>query len=162
MESRESPVNSKMERGADSCLTGPTMAVDCPRMSRSRIHMLMVLAAIADDHHDADEAKRLRKAAEREATRHAEGRADGTEEIKRIERQRTAFAMVMPTASVTAFKQALLQRAYDLMYEGQVLACDALVEFLPADDVDRMFECWRNDTENDGPKSGYYEGKGRP
>jgi hypothetical protein len=53
---------------------------------------------------------------------------------------------------------AMLQRAYDFMWDHQCEACDALTEWLPSDQVAAMFDAWWNDSfaKDDEPKSGWY------
>jgi hypothetical protein len=73
------------------------------------------------------------------------------EEQRRIDRQRTLFN-VLPTCSQRdKLKNAMLQRAYDLMWDGEAEACDALIEFLPSDDVGRMLDAWLED--QDAPEA---------
>lgn len=59
---------------------------------------------------------------------------------KRIEAQRTFFAMLPDSRAVDAFKRALLDRAWYLLDIGQCEACDALLEFVPSADADRMLD----------------------
>lgn len=60
------------------------------------------------------------------------------QETKRIERQRTKFAMIPDTAARDRFKDAVIARAWELLDIGQSEACDALLEFMPSADADKM------------------------
>jgi hypothetical protein len=77
-------------------------------------------------------------------------------ETRRIERQRTLFAMLGDTSAKERLKETMLQRAYDLMCEGQPAACDALCEFLPEKDADAMGNAWLDDQCGEGPKSKWH------
>lgn len=126
--------------------------------SRSRVHMLSVAATrLEQDHANPKLVADLRAAAKEEADRILEGRAYGPEEEKRIARQRTKFNMVPDTHALGNLKEAMLQRAYDLMWDGRGTECDAVAEFLPSADVERMFNAWEADSVNDGPKSRFYQ-----
>lgn len=81
------------------------------------------------------------------------------EEQQRIERQRTLFAMVPDTSSLTRLKEAMLQRAYDCMWDGDPASCDALLEFLPEKDADKLLDAWSNDWEAEGERSHWYGGQ---
>jgi hypothetical protein len=52
----------------------------------------------------------------------------------------------------------MLQRAYDLMWDGFTTECDALVEFLPSDLVEEMFAAWEADSMGREPRSRFYDG----
>jgi hypothetical protein len=69
--------------------------------------------------------------------------------------------MLPDTRATDVLKAAMLQRAYDLMWDGEPSACDALAEFLPSDDVTAMFGAWQDDRfpEKGRPRSKYYEKK---
>jgi hypothetical protein len=84
------------------------------------------------------------------------------EEIKRVERQRTLFNVLPDSAAVTKLKDAMLQRAYDLLWDGDCAGCDALTEFLPSIDVDQMLNAWRDDQDEQSqkPKSKWHAGDG--
>jgi len=99
---------------------------------RSRIHMLTVAAArLEQECANPKLIADLREAAKHEAEAYAEGRRHSLDEEKRIERQRTLMQMLPDTRAVDQLKAAMLQRAYDLMWDGNPGACDALAEFLP-------------------------------
>jgi hypothetical protein len=100
----------------------------------------------------------LRAAAEELATARADGRGHTEADEKRIEHQRTLFAMLPSSNATDRLEEAMLQRAYDLMWDGDGLACDALAEFLPSDAVDRMFAAWDSDQADAGPPSKFYGG----
>lgn len=126
---------------------------------RSRIHMLTVAAArLAHDHANPQLIEDLRKAAKEAAGARAEGRGYDQDDVKRIERQRTLFAMLPSTNATDRLKEAMLQRCYDLMWDGDCMACDALAEFLPEKDVQKMFDAWESDQfpEKDQPRSRFY------
>jgi hypothetical protein len=131
--------------------------------NRSRIHMLTVAAArLEGDHANPKLVADIRAAAKEAATAKADGRGWTPEETRRVERQRTLFAMLPSTNATDRLKEAMLQRAYDLMWDGDGLACDALSEFLPERDVTTMFDAWENDQfpEKDRPRSRFYDPKG--
>jgi hypothetical protein len=68
----------------------------------------------------------------------------------RIEKQRTLWAMTYPNAAKDRLKEAMLQRAWDLLdsgSEGGAEACDALLEFLPADDAEKLLNELFRDTD---------------
>lgn len=79
------------------------------------------------------------------------------EDRKRQERQRTLFAMLPSSNAVDRLKEQMLQRAYDLLWDGDANGCDALIEFLPSRDVEAMFEAWDHDQSGGKPPSRYYE-----
>jgi len=120
--------------------------------------MLNVAAArLQQDHGNPKLAADLREAAKVLAKNRAEQRLQD-DETKRIERQRTLFTMVPDTVAFGRFKDAMLQRAYDLMWDGDCSACDAIAEFLPSADVEKMFDAWQNDQDPNSPqKSKFYE-----
>jgi predicted transcriptional regulator len=62
-------------------------------------------------------------------------------------------------AACDRLKAAMLQRAYDLMCDGDATAADAIAEFLPARDADAMFDAWLDDQDDGRPKSRFYEPK---
>lgn len=126
--------------------------------SRSRVHMLTVAAArLEQDHANPKLIADLRAAAKVEAEAVADGRRHSPEEQQRIERQCTVFAMLPDMGAVDRLKAAMLQRCYDLMWNGDPLACDALAEFLPERDVERMFNAWEQDQiAGEHPRSEFY------
>lgn len=130
--------------------------------SRSLVHLLSVFATRLEiDHAPADAIKAIQLFARDRTIRAAEHRNWNAEEEKRQERQRTLFAMLPSCNAVDRLKEAMLQRAYDLLWDGDGLGCDALIEFLPSKDVDRMLDAWSADFESDGndPRSRFYNVK---
>lgn len=126
-------------------------------MSRSMIHMLTVAASRIEQEYGSKQLiADLRAAAKHHADARSEGRHYNVEDQKRIERQRTLFAMLPDTAAVDRLKAAMLQRAYDLLWDGDCLACDALSEFLPSSDVERMLTAWENDQRADAERSEFF------
>jgi len=124
---------------------------------RSRIHMLMVAAArLEQEGGNPKLIADLRENAKWKASTKAEGRFLDDEE-RRIGRQRTKFNMLPSSRSTDELRDAMLQRAYDLMWDGMCTECDALVEFLPSADVERMFAAWESDQDGKTPKSKFYE-----
>ena len=101
----------------------------------------------------ADEPRQL------EADRRAEGRDWAHAEDRRVGRQRTLMAMVPDTRAKDDLKAAMLQRAYDLMWDGDCMACDAVAEFLPSADVEKMFQAWESDQDGQNPRSHFYNAK---
>lgn len=127
-------------------------------MSRSRIHMLSVAAArIEQDNGNPKLTADLREAAKLEAARRADGRDYHEGEGRRIGRQRTRMAMVPDSRAKDSLMEAMLQRAYDLIWDGDFLACDALCEFLPSASVEKMFAAWASDQEGKMPHSAFHE-----
>jgi hypothetical protein len=61
-------------------------------------------------------------------------------ETKRIERQRTLWAMMPDSTAKDRLKEAMLERAWILLDSGQCDACDALLEFLPSKDAHKMLD----------------------
>lgn len=55
------------------------------------------------------------------------------------------------------------QRAYDLLWDGDALGCDALIEFLPSSEVEAMLNAWSDDWDDDEklskPRSRWYKGE---
>jgi hypothetical protein len=103
----------------------------------------------------------LREAADKEAGKLKRGETrnrDFEGEEKRIAAQRNLFTFLPPGTHKDRLMQAMLQRAYDLMWDGMCTECDALTEFLPSAEVDRMFEAWDRDQSAD-QKSAFYEGR---
>lgn len=128
--------------------------------TRSRIHMLTVAAArLEETYSNPQLVADLRKTATALSKEHAAGvraKDEIAAEEKRIERQRTLFTMLGDTRVIDRLKAAMLQRAYDLMWDGDCTATDALVEFLPRADVERMFDAWMEDQDGKKPKSEFY------
>lgn len=122
--------------------------------------MLAVLAQRLEiEHAPADIVKALRRVTEDKAIRAAEGRAWNPQEEKRCERQRTLFAMLPSSNAADNLKAAILQRAYDLLWDGDPMGCDALTEFIPSKDVDAMLKAWASDQDGNEPRSTFYEAK---
>lgn len=127
---------------------------------RSRVHMLTVAAATLERvYANPKLVEDLQAAAMAAAKGKLEGCGWTGEDDKRIERHRTLFNMLPSSSATDRLKEAMLQRAYDLMWDGDAVGCDALVEFLPSSDVDAMFAAWQSDQEakGDGPRSRYYD-----
>lgn len=107
--------------------------------NRSRVHMLTVAAAgLERDHHNPVLVADLRKAAEAAASAKADGRGWTEEDDRRVERQRTLFNSLPSSNATDRLKAAMLQRAYDLMWNGDGLACDAIAEFLPSSEAAKL------------------------
>jgi len=103
----------------------------------------------------------LREAAKKEAERVADGRTWDADEKKRVERQRTLFTMLPVSAAVDRLKDAMMQHAYDLMWNGDTAGTDALLEFLPSKEADRVLDAWEADTMAVGElaaRSKFYQG----
>lgn len=66
---------------------------------------------------------------------------------RRIRFQRSLWAALPDHPAVRALKAAMLDRCLDLMHEGDGTECDAIAEFLPEADVERMFARWEGETE---------------
>ena len=126
---------------------------------RSQIHMLTVAAArLEQDHANPKLIEDLRKAAKDLAERKAEGRAWNTEEDKRVDRQRTLFNALRISPEKVALQTAMMQRAYDLLWDGDASGCDALIEFLPSMAAEELLQAWQDDQEKIGkaPRSRWY------
>ncbi len=111
------------------------------RRSRSRIHMLTAA---------------LREAAKDEATARAEGRAQTAEDEQRIARQRTLFTMLPDYEATRRLKATMMQRVYDLMWDGDTSGADALLEFLPSADAGHILDAWEKDWGDGEPKSPWH------
>lgn len=127
---------------------------------RSQIHMLAVAAArLESDHANPKLIADLQAAAHHLATARADGRGHDDEEERRIERQRTLFTMLPDIGATERLRLAMQQRAYDLMWDGDCLACDALLEFLPSKFADEVLDGWENDqAAGSVSKTKFYEG----
>lgn len=68
--------------------------------------------------------------------REAEWRANE----ERIARQRALWAQIVATPSTEALRQAMLDRAWLLVNNGQCAEADALLEFLPLADVAALLD----------------------
>lgn len=129
--------------------------------SRSRVHMLTVAAArLEQDHANPKLIADIKQAAKHEADRKAEGRDWNMDQDRRVGRQRTLMAMVPDSRAKDDLKSAMLQRAYDLMWEGDCMGCDALTEFLPSAEVEAMFNAWQSDQDGKDAPSKFYNAKG--
>lgn len=128
--------------------------------SRSLVHLLHVFAdRLEIDHGPKDAVAAIRLFAKDRTIRRAEHRDWNAQEEKRVERQRTLFAMLPSTDATDRLKEAMLQRAYDLLWDGDALGADAIVEFLPSKEVALMLNCWSEDCDDrDGPKSKWHKG----
>lgn len=102
----------------------------------------------------------LQEAAKEEAKRSAEGRTWNHDEVVRVERQRTLFTMLPVASAIDRLKAAMMQRAYDLMWDGDTSGCDAIAEFLPEKDANAMFDAWLQDTTavGEAERSKFYQG----
>lgn len=69
-------------------------------------------------------------------------------ERKRISRQRNCFTFLPVTTTVETLKNTMLQRAYDLLWDGHAEECDAILEFLPIRDVEQMLDAWSVDQDD--------------
>jgi hypothetical protein len=129
-------------------------------MNRSLVHTLNVAAArlkeaLANPKLVAD----LQNAAEHMASKRAQGRGYTEDDERRIEAQRTLFNMLPDTAATDRLKHAVLQRAYDLLWDGDGAGCDALLEFMPSRDADGLLNAWCADQDGKQPRSKWYEGR---
>ena len=128
--------------------------------SRSYVHMLSIAAArLEQDHANPKLIADLRAAAKLEAERTAEGRTWSKDEERRVDRQRTLFNMLPSSNATDRLKEAMLQRAYDLMWDGNGIACDSLIEFLPSKEVEQMFDAWESDQISGEPKSKWHNAR---
>lgn len=75
---------------------------------------------------------------------------------RRIGRQRTLFAMLADTRATDSLKEAMMQRAYELLSAGEAVAFDAIAEFLPSTDADAIGGAWLEDQDGSNPKSRWY------
>lgn len=125
--------------------------------SRSLVHMLNTFAVRLEiDHGPKDAVKAIQLLATDRTIRRAEHRDHTVAFDKRIEGHRTLFAMLPSCNAVDRLREAMLQHAYDLMWDGDALGCDALIEFLPSADVDKMFSAWSDDQDGKEPYSRWY------
>lgn len=126
---------------------------------RSRVHMLSVAAArLESDYANPTLIRHLRDAAKAEADKIVEGRGYTTEDETRIERQRTLYAMLPSCNAADRLKASMMQRAYDLAWNGQCTECDALLEFLPSADAEKVLSAWENDQNPNNERTPFYEG----
>ena len=85
----------------------------------------------------------------------AEPTEERLREEKRIAAQRNLFTFLPVVPIVEQLKDAMLQRAYDLLWEGRAEECDAILEFLPSRDVEAMLDAWTNDQDDTTPAERY-------
>jgi hypothetical protein len=127
---------------------------------RSIVHLLNVFATRLEiDNGPKDAVKAIKLFATDRTIRRGEHRDWNADEEKRVEQQRTLFGMLPSCNPTDRLKAAMLQRAYDLLWDGDAMGCDALTEFLPSKDVDKMFSCWSSDFDGEEPRSDFYKGK---
>lgn len=134
------------------------------RGMRSRKHVLHIVAdklehnGRFDPHYNPEVAKAVRKMA-----RDLDERGRLTpEDERRIDRQRTIFGALPSCNAADRLKAAMLQRAYDMLWDGNSEGCDALLEFLPSLDVEKMLDGWSNDQDDKRPYSKWYDPKEQP
>lgn len=68
------------------------------------------------------------------------------QEAERVAYQESLWNAVPDGPEKAALKAAMLQRAYDLMNEGDGTQTDAICDFLPKADVLAMFDQWERDS----------------
>lgn len=124
--------------------------------NRSRIHMLRVTAMRFEGNAPPAMVETLRKFAQELEARHADGRCNCAEEDRRIERQRTLFNTLPSSDAVDRLKEAMMQRAYDMLWDGDGLACDVLLEFLPSQAAEEILSAWESDQDDNNPKSRWH------
>lgn len=61
-------------------------------------------------------------------------------DARRIERQRTRFVMLPPGHAKDALLKAMLERAGALLVGGRADEADAILEFVPSADVERLLD----------------------
>jgi hypothetical protein len=110
---------------------------------------------LESDHGPKDAVKAIRLFAKDRTIRHAE-RRDGETNEKRTERQRTLFNALPSSNAADRLKEAMLQQAYDLLWDGDCFGCDALLEFIPSKDADALLNAWSSDQGGEEPKSKWY------
>lgn len=125
--------------------------------NRSRIHMLNVAAArLEEDCANPKLVEDLRLAAKELSRKRAQGRDWTDDEMIRVEQQRTLFTMLGDGHAAEKLKETMMQRAYDLISDGDGTACDAILEFLPSKDSDAVLNGWMSDQDNKSPKSRWH------
>jgi hypothetical protein len=127
--------------------------------NRSQIHLLRVLAMRMEATHTPETlVKTVRTYCREIEARIADGRVRlNREEERRIERQRSLFAMLPSSDATDRLRDAIAQRAYDLMWDGDALSTDALLEFLPSDLAEQVLDAWEKDNlDGESPKSKWY------
>ena len=134
-----------------------------PDKVRSKVHMLTVAAArLEHDHANPALVAALRDAAEEYAKARAEGRAHNSREQRRIDRQRSLFASVPQGDDFARLRGAMMQRVYDLMWDGDCAGADALAEFLPLARAEEAFSAWEHDQQPDGERTRFYDPRPEP
>jgi hypothetical protein len=131
--------------------------------SRSEIHMLTVAAArLEQAAANPKLVSDLREAAGisvKKKARREDGRDhDAAERQQQTDRHRHLFELLPNGSDKARLADAMLQYAYDLMWDGDCAGVDALCEFLPGNDVAAMLDAWSSDQFGDQPKSKWYEG----
>lgn len=127
--------------------------------NRSQIHMLRVWAMRLQDTRAPESlVKALRTSAKELEARQADGRTGNAEEERRIERQRSLFNALPSSTATDRLQAAMMQRAYDLMWDADGLAADAVLEFLPSDRAIEVLDAWEGDQDGDKPKSKWHGG----
>lgn len=128
--------------------------------TRSLVHMLTIAAArLEQDHANPKLIEALRGAAKEYAGRRAEGRTWSDAEQRRVDRQRNLFTILIPCPQKDALRDAMLQRAYDLLWDGDAMGCDAILEFVPGAAAEQMLAAWVADQDGKKPPSQWYSGK---
>jgi hypothetical protein len=126
---------------------------------RSRIHLFQVAAArLKEDNANPELVSQLLQEAARLSSKKAQGQGWTKEDEARVSRQRNVFTMMPDCAGVDRFKEAMMQRAYDLLWDGFATECDAVLEFLPSKDADAVLNAWDNDQDEKKERSRFYEG----
>lgn len=129
--------------------------------SRSQVHMLTVAAArLEAEHANPKLIADLREAAGIKAGKRARGeratKTEITEDDKRIACQAALFNRLPNGTDKERLKVAMLQCAYDMLWDGNSMGCDALIEWLPSDDVQQMMDAWGDDQFGEKPRSKWY------
>ena len=88
-----------------------------------------------------------------------EARKREQKELERVQAKLEAVIRFEPSRSVIV--TTMLQRAYDLLWEGNCQGCDAITDFLPKRMVRRMLDTWCEDQFEDDPakRSSWYHGQ---
>lgn len=120
------------------------------------VHLFTVAAArLESDAANPKMIDALRELVKRETARVTDGRTWSKEEDARVDAQRTLFNMLPTGGAKDKLKNAMLQRAYDLMWDGDCGSCDALLQFLPSMDADALLDDWEKDAV-EGNRSRWY------
>lgn len=95
-----------------------------------------------------------------------DGRGQYSDEYqKKIDRQRTLFNTLPTGREKNKLKEAMMQQAYDRMWDGDTDGCDALLEFLPSDDASAVLDAWELDIDphtREADRSRWYRREGDP